>query len=564
MAVAAGFRFLTSRFRSGTAATRTGTGPGAQQVLLDDVAGPEVVEERRRDDARPDTDDTSSEPGITPRIPTWVWLTGILAVATVLRVWQLNRVGFNSDETVYAGQAASIAGNSPLQKFFPIYRAHPLLFQTVLSVVYRFTVSDFAARLMSVAFGVGTVYLVFLVGRLLYGRRAGLVAAALLAVMPYHVVVTRQVLLDGPLVFFSTLTLYLLAKYAVTQRPMWLYATGAGMGLTFLSKETGFVLVAAVYAFLALAPRIKVRVRDLAISGAVLVLTMLPYPLSLYFGKSGKTGKSFFAWQLLRRPNHGAFFYFTTVPSAIGFVVIAAAIAGLWILRRERSWREVLLLAWVLVPVVFFQLWPVKGFQYLLPIATPIAVLAARALARLPIGRPARPGQRAIQSPIVTGVIVAAIGLSLVLPTLQRISPSSSGTFLAGSGGVAGGREAGRWVGDHVPEDAQLLALGPSMANIIEFYGDRKTYGLSVSSNPLHRNPVYEAIANPDLQIRRGDLQYLVWDSYSANRSPVFAARLLHFADKYHGRVVHSESVTVHRGGVKSSRRVIIIYEVRP
>jgi hypothetical protein len=38
----------------------------------------------------------------------------------------------------------------------------------------------------------------------------------------------------------------------------------------------------------------------------------------------------------------------------------------------------------------------------------------------------------------------------------------------------------------------------------------------------------------------------------------------LHFADKYHGRVVHSESVTVHRGGVKSSRRVIIIYEVRP
>jgi hypothetical protein len=167
-------------------------------------------------------------------------------------------------------------------------------------------------------------------------------------------------------------------------------------------------------------------------------------------------------------------------------------------------------------------------------------------------------------SPIVSGIALGAIGLSLLLPTIQRISPSSSGTFLAGSGGVAGGREAGRWVGANVPRNAQLLALGPSMANIIQFYGDRKTYGLSVSTNPLHRNPVYEPLANADLKIRRGDLQYLVWDSYSANRSPLFAGKLLRFAEKYHGRVVHAESVKVSSGGVDGKRRVVVIYEVRP
>jgi len=499
-----------------------------------------------------------------PRIPAWVWVAAILAVATVVRVWQLNRVGFNSDETVYAGQAASIAGNVTLQKFFPIYRAHPLLFQTILSVVYRATTSDFVARLLSVAFGVATVYVTYLLGRLLYGRRAGLIAAALLAVMPYHVVVSRQVLLDGPMVFFSTLTLYLLAKYAVTQRSAWLCATGAGLGLTFLSKETGFVFIAAVYAFLALAPRLKVRIRDLAVSGAVLVLVMLPYPVSLYFGKSSKTGKNFFAWQLLRRPNHGAFFYLSTVPAALGFIVLAAAIAGLLIMRRERSWRETLLLSWILVPVAFFALWPVKGFQYLLPIAPAVAILAARAFARLPADPRRRFGRTSIPAVAVTAVVGIAVALSLVLPTVQRITPSKSGTFLAGSGGVAGGREAGRWVGAHVPENAQLLALGPSMANIIEFYGDRKTYGLSVSTNPLHRNPVYEALSNPDLQIRRGDLQYLVWDSYSANRSPHFAGKLLQFAEKYHGRVVHTESVAVTSNGQKTNKRVIVIYEVRP
>ena len=43
----------------------------------------------------------------------------------------------------------------------------------------------FAAALL----GVATVYLVYELGRLLYGRRAGLLAALLMALMPYHVAV---------------------------------------------------------------------------------------------------------------------------------------------------------------------------------------------------------------------------------------------------------------------------------------------------------------------------------------------------------------------------------------
>ena len=53
---------------------------------------------------------------------------------------------------------------------------------------------------------------------MLYGRRAGLVAALLLALMPYHVIVTRQVLLDGPMTMFATLTLLLVVRF-VLERP---------------------------------------------------------------------------------------------------------------------------------------------------------------------------------------------------------------------------------------------------------------------------------------------------------------------------------------------------------
>ncbi len=513
-------------------------------------------------DRAPEFDDAASVVAPLPRaaIPTWVWLTGIVVLATVVRVWQLNAVGFNSDETVYSGQAASIAGHTGLAKFFPIYRAHPLLFQSIVSVIYRLEVSDFLARLASVAFGLGTVVMTYLLGKLLYGRRAGLIAAALLAVMPYHVVVTRQVLLDGPMVFFSTLTLYLVARYALSLQPAWLFAAAGAMGLTFLSKETGIVLAASVYVFIALAPKVRARLRELLIAVAILLVVMLPFPVAMLFSHRSDTGRQFFVWQILRRPNHGMGFYLSTVPPALGLLVLAAAVAGLWYLRRERTEKETLLFAWILVPTMFFELWPVKGFQYLLPIAPAVAVLAARALARLPVtGHVLLGGVRA-RARLVTDVLAIVVGLSLLVPTWQRITPSDSTAFLAGSGGVVGGREAGHWVAEHVPEGAQLLSLGPSMANVIQFYGRRKTFGLSVSSNPLHRNPVYEPVPNPDRMLRRGDLQYLVWDSYSAHRSSVFAEKLLRLAARYHGRIVHTEWVSI--GGHR--RSVIVVYEVRP
>ena len=101
------------------------------------------------------------------------------------------------------------------------------------------------------------------------------------------------------------------------------------------------------------------------------------------------------------------------------------------------------------------------------------------------------------------------------------------------------------------------------MANIIQFYGKRKTYALSVSPNPLHRNPVYEPVQNPDLRIRHNDLQYIVWDSFSAERSPFFAESLLKYVKRYHGTAVHQESVRVKTQAGYVDEPVIIVYQVR-
>ena len=477
-----------------------------------------------------------------------------LAVAAALRVWRLNEVGFNSDEAVYAGQAAAIATDPELDKFFPVFRAHPLLFQTVLSLGFRLHLAEGFERFASAALGVATVYLVYELGRLLYGRRAGLLAALLMALMPYHVAVTRQLLLDGPMTFFATLTLVLFARFLTTGRRGWLYAAGAGMGLTFLSKETSIVLLGGLYAFLALTPELGARLRDLAGGLAVMALVIAPFPLSLMLGGRAGTGESYLTWQLFRRPNHDWLFYPQTVPEVIGPLVLLAAGMGLWLLRRQASWRERLLLCWIAVPVAFFELWPVKGFQYLLPVAPAIAVLAGRALSA-----------RWASSPGLGALATVTVGLSLLIPAWHRIEGSVHGAPLAGEGGLPGGREAGRWIDANVPTGATVMTIGPSMANLVQYYGRRRAYGLSVSPNPLNRNPSYEPLVNPDQALRDNEIQYVVWDTFSASRSPKFANRLLRYAARYDGRVVHSELLPA-RGstGLTARRPAIVVFEVRP
>ncbi len=489
----------------------------------------------------------------------------VLVLATGIRVWGLNQIGFNTDEAVYSGQAAAIAQVPVLKDIFPVFRAHPLLFQFLLALLFNFSPSDLALRLFAVAIGIITVYIVYQLGSLLYSRNIGILAALIMAIMPYHVIVSRQVLLDGPLVLCSTLTLYLLARYALTENPIWLHAAGIGMGLTFLAKETGIILLGSVYSFFALSGEIRVRLRDLILSFVLMVIMILPFPLSLMLAGGSNVGQQYLIWQLFRRPNHTWDFYLTTVPAAIGILVVLLALAGLWLLRREGTWREKLLIWWIIVPVVFFEIWPTKGYQYLLPIAPPFAVLASRTLLRWlwiqnPFSR-----ERQISTSWIRVLAGGAMILSLLNSSWLAVQPPTTGTFIAGTGGVPGGREAGEWIKANLPSEATLLTIGPSMANILQFYGHRKAVALSVSPDPLHRNPSYEPVNNPDLAIRSNSVQYLVWDSYSAGRSSFFAQRLLELNARFHGTVVHTENVIVTLDdGTKVDKPVIVIYMVHP
>ena len=526
---------------------------------------------------------------ILERRSTFLVVAGlILGLAAAVRLLNLERFGFNSDEAVYSGQAAALAGHSDYAHLFGVFRAHPLLVHFIVSLVYRVTgVNDVAPRLVSVAFGLGLVAVGGAIGTVVRGRLIGLLTMLFIAISAYPVTVSRQILLDGPMAFFFALTLLFLALYVRQPRGRTLYAAACSAGLAFLSKETAILMVPAILVFFMLARDVPLKLRDLAVSSLIYALTIAPFPLSLVLTGGSKLAQEFFIWQVLRRPNHDYSFYLTVIPS-IGIPLVALAVIGLITALRRRKGLDVLIVSLAVVVVAFFEAWPVKGFQYLIPLITPVALLAADGLVSLsrwvahaldrfsvPYASASTWSRLALVGTCSVVLGVGSIGVvatpaTAILgtdsdQTAPAATPKAAFTFTAGTGGLEASRPVGKWIKENTLSDAHFLTVGPSFANIIQFYGGRRALALSVSPNPLRRNPTYDPVENPDLSIKTNAIQYLVYDSYSAARTPFFAHKLMQFVHKYNGILVYADYQPVQDGyGRTVQVPVVLIYEVHP
>ena len=248
-------------------------------------------------------------------------------------------------------------------------------------------------------------------GALLGGPGVGLVAAALLAVLPLAVVAATDVHADLPAAVFMALAMYAVVRADAPggRRPPWLAGAGVALGLAYVTKEVALVLA------LVLAVRVVVLRRPRAgyawLAAGFLAVVLLDMGASLWRAgdplarhapafaalhvRHVRTSPASYAWMLeypamLLVPSSGYFGYFAGV-----FYPALAGVA--WGLRaRARAVGE--LVAWWLPILLVLNFAPLDWtfrrplfFHFartLQPLVIPLAVTAAFGLVRGLGGRP--------------------------------------------------------------------------------------------------------------------------------------------------------------------------------
>lgn len=167
-------------------------------------------------------------------------LCGILGLAAGLRLPLLDRVpnGLIPDEALSSYDAYSIVrtGKDAYGERLPLFprstaRLHCLNMYAVVPFVAARGLDEWAARLPAALAGVATVGLVFLLGRELYDPLAGLAAAGLLAVSPWHVLLSRTGYDWAWLPALTALSVWLLVRALARGRSVWPAGLAAGVSL---------------------------------------------------------------------------------------------------------------------------------------------------------------------------------------------------------------------------------------------------------------------------------------------------------------------------------------------
>lgn len=473
------------------------------------------------------------------------------------RVWDLGAAGFNNDEAIYAGQAATLAGYDEFQKHFSIFRAHPLLLQFINSLMIGiFGISDTILRIVPAVLGTFTIILTYIIGKILYDRKVAMVSSIVVTVLPYHILLSRQVLLDVPLSFFYTLTLiFIILHLKKPNNLFWIYLVGLSAGLSFLSKEVGiFALISSIIC-LFLIKTISIKIIVIIISTFLLASSPYWIPI-LTIPEANEAVIKYWNWQTSRDPNQSDAFYVGIISQeALGYVLTGLCMVSIVYAIKTKNIvkpQVFLILVWIAIPLTLFHLLAVKGFAFLLPTIPAFVLLGISFLFSHWVKK--MPGYRILLVAIVPLIFIFS---GPPLHYVLQIPP----TNLVGSGEEPHAREGAIWIRDNIADGSAFLTLDIRTANIIKYYSNNDAFSLHANENPA-----YTKIEHPDIAILQGEIDYLFYDVYLAERFGYLKeekSELNQLVVKYNATPIHTEYASyMDKNGKNFLKPAIIIYSL--
>jgi len=268
-----------------------------------------------------------------------------------------------------------------------------------------FGINEFAARLPSVIFGLGTVSVTYELARKMFSRSTGLIAAFALASCFEFCLISHAATPDSPFVFFLTCSFYLYWIGSEGVRRWWFVPFGAATGFAVLTKGPiglgmpGLVVLAQ----LAWTGRLRTLWDRRLLYGALMFIAVAgPWYGMVMLDTKGRWLQAFLWTDNLVRfsqpaDNHsgGPFYHVITIvvmfapwivflPAAIWYGVREARRPQTEEVEAARKYR--FLFAWVLAFLIVFSIAATKLPNYVLPLYPALAILAARFLDRWRLG----------------------------------------------------------------------------------------------------------------------------------------------------------------------------------
>lgn len=310
----------------------------------------------------------------------------VALVAAFIMFFQLGHLPLlDPDEPVYAQTAREMLqmGDFISPRIYGDYwyDKPPLYYWLVAASFKLFGQNEFAARFPSALLAVCGVLLAYRLGKSIFGRRAGFIAALVLATSVEYFYLGKAAVTDITLTFFMTasLLLYLREKY---------YPAYAAAGLAVLTKgPVAIVLPAAiVLAHLVWTRDIGKIKRIKLVSGTLLMLLVAsPWYLAMYHFHGMDFVNTFLGFHNVTRflkPEHpsGTLWYYYIPVLLLGFfpwtVFLGQAGKRIWQERKGPVGRELSFLAiWAGAVFVFFSLSQTKLISYILPMYPPLALI---------------------------------------------------------------------------------------------------------------------------------------------------------------------------------------------
>jgi 4-amino-4-deoxy-L-arabinose transferase-like glycosyltransferase len=322
------------------------------------------------------------------------------------------------------------------------YFEKPVLFYWLQAASIRlFGLSEWSLRLWPALFALGGCLAVYGAGRRLFGRRTGLIAAAVLATSLLYYALSRMVILDMPVSVLITASLlaFLLGVHEPPGRSrrlyLWLFFACAALA-TLTKGLIGVVIPAMVVgSWIALLGRWSLLKALYLPSGlGLFLLVAAPWHILV-----GRTNPEFFHFYFV---HEHLLRYLTTVHhrDQPGWYYVPVLLLGLFpwtafLVQAVRyslapRWRErqdyqgpLFLLLWAGLVFAFFSAAGSKMAPYILPALPPLAILVGRYLAAAWDGRDPG-GMRAGYRLLLVSSLLLAAGLA-ALPYLPGAAPAA-------------------------------------------------------------------------------------------------------------------------------------------